>query len=405
MYKKLLFGVLLGIILGACNSQSLSDGNGSDSNGDDDNTPPAESSKFIMGADLSYVNQILDHGGTYRDSGAVENPYKIFSDYGTDVVRLRLWHDPEWTAELYEGDDDPMYNDREDVTDAIRKAKEQGMAVNLDFHYSDTWADPDQQNIPGAWTDITDLDELKDALYSYTKETLQHLEGEDLMPEYVQIGNETNCGLMYSNAPDDFPPLNVCDEHWSNTGEVINSGIEAVREVSSDSDVNTKIILHIAQPENVSWWLDNMTTSGNVTDFDIIGISYYTAWSDVSLDDISEHISNFRDDFEKEVMIVETAYPWTLENADDYNNIFGEDVLVDGYPATKEGQRDFMIDLTKEIMDGGGTGLMYWEPAWITSDMKDRWGTGSSWENNALFDFEGNTHIGFEFMTYEYERN
>ncbi|PAU95599.1 arabinogalactan endo-1,4-beta-galactosidase [Aliifodinibius salipaludis] len=406
MTQKYIFLIILSLSILSCQDNSPTNGD-SDGNDDHGSTPEQEetSGDFVMGADLSYVNQILDKGGTYRDSGTVENPYKIFSDYGTDVARFRLWHDPEWTANVYEGEDNPMYNDLADVKRAIRQAKKHGMGVNLDFHYSDTWADPDHQNIPEAWRDITDLEKLKDVVYNYTKETLQHLEGEGLMPEYVQIGNETNCGLMYSNAPQDFPSLNVCDGHWSNTGEVINSGIEAVREVSSSSDVDTKIILHIAQPENVSWWFDNLTTTGNVTDFDIIGFSYYTPWSDVSLNQISDHVSDFRDAFDKEVMIVETAYPWTMDYADDYNNQFGSNALVDGYPATKEGQRDFMIDLTKEVMGGGGSGLMYWEPAWITSNMKDQWGTGSSWENNTLFDFEGNVHQGIEYINYDYESN
>ncbi len=211
---------------------------------------------------------------------------------------------------------------------------------------------------------------------------------------------------MYSDAPKEFiPSLNVCEDNWSNAGEVINSGIQAVRDVLVDSDIKSQIILHIVQPENVQWWFEYITSEGQVSDFDIIGISYYTAWSDTPLDQISDSISDLRDRFEKEVMIVEAAYPWTLENADDYNNIFGEDALEDGYPATKEGQRNFMIDLTKQVINGGGSGLMYWEPAWITSGMKDRWGTGSSWENNVLFNFEGNTHIGFVYMEYDYEFN
>lgn len=402
MIKKYLFISLFCLAFIGCQGDIPTD----NENGDDGNESTTlieeTGGEFVMGADLSYVNQVLDHGGIYRDSGAVENPYKIFSDYGTDVVRLRLWHDPKWTANIYEGENNPMYNGLADVTEAVHQAKEHGMAVNLDFHYSDTWADPQQQNIPQAWRDITDLDELKNAVYNYTKETLQHLEDQGLMPEYVQIGNETNCGLMYSNAPQDFPALNVCDNNWANAGEIFNSGIQAVRDVASNSDVQTKVILHIAQPENVSWWFDNMTTTGNVTDFDIIGFSYYTAWSDVPFNQISNRISEFRESFDKEVMIVEVAYPWTMENADNYNNIFDQNALVNGYPTTKEGQYKFMIDVTKEIMDGGGTGLMYWEPAWISSDMKTQWGTGSAWENNTLFDFDGNIHKGIEYINHDY---
>ncbi len=144
MLKKLLFIGLFDITFGACQEQLPASRDDGEESSDKDTT------EFVMGADLSYVNQIIDHGGTYRDSGVVENPYKIFSQYGTDVVRLRLWHNPQWSAELYEGDNNSMYNDLEDVSRAIRKAKDHGMAVNLDFHYSDTWADPDQQKIPEA---------------------------------------------------------------------------------------------------------------------------------------------------------------------------------------------------------------------------------------------------------------
>lgn len=397
MTKRFLF-VFFYLTIIACQGDTSTD------NGGNGSTPPQEPTpEFVMGADLSYVNQILDHGGTYQDSGAVENPYKIFSQYGVDVARFRLWHNPEWTATVYEGEQNPIYNDLQDVTRAIREAKKFGMAVNLDIHYSDTWADPSRQDIPRAWRGITSLDALKDSVYDYTRETLEHLDEQGLMPEFVQIGNETNCGLMYSNAPQDFPALNVCNGNWANAGELINSGTQAVRDVASNADLDTKIILHIAQPENVSWWFDNMTTTGNVTEFDIIGFSYYTPWSEVPLNQISGYISNFRDAFDKEVMIVEAAYPWTMDHADSYTNIFGQDALVSGYPATKEGQRDFMIDLAKEIMDGGGAGLMYWEPAWITSNLKTQWGTGSAWENNTLFDFEGNVHTGIDFMKYEYE--
>lgn len=360
--------------------------------------------EFVMGADLSYVNQVLDHGGTYRDSSTVENPYEIFREYGTNVVRLRLWHNPDWVREeVYGNADVPLYSGLGDVTRSMEEAKRRGMAVNLDFHYSDTWADPETQRPPEAWRGIGNMEVLKDSVYAYTRNTLRQLNRQGLMPEYVQIGNETNCGLMFTDTPRDFPSLNVCEGNWENAGEIINSGIRAVREVASNSEVDTKIILHIAQPENVEWWFSEITTSGEVSDFDIIGFSYYTPWSDVKLDEISEQISNFKSTFAKEVMIVETAYPWTLENDDSYPNIFGKNALLDGYPASAKGQKAFMADLTREVIDGGGSGVFYWEPAWISSDMKDKWGTGSSWENNTFFNFQGNTHEGIEYMSLDYE--
>src|SRR6056297_209000 len=359
--------------------------------------------QFVMGADLSYVNQILNHGGTYSVDGEVENPYKIFADQGTNVVRPRLWHNPVWVkTDVYEDPGKPLYSGFEDVKNSIEEAKVQGMSVNLDFHYSDIWADPSHQDIPAAWMDITDIEVLKDSVYNYTFETLQKLDAEGLMPEFVQVGNETNCGMMYTNAPDNFPPLNGCEGNWENLGDVINSGIQAVRAVSAESETDAKIILHIAQPENAEWWFENITTNGGVSDFDIIGLSYYSQFSDTPLSGLSSYIQSLRTTFEKDVMIVETAYPWTLENADNYTNIFGQDSVEASYPATNDGQLDYFIELTQAVIDGGGGGVMVWEPAWITSNMKDLWGTGSSWENNAFFDFEGELHRGIDFMTTDY---
>lgn len=393
---------------GGCDDENVtnSDNNNDENNNGDTETERVyyETDRLVMGADLSYVNQILDHGGTYRDSGKVENPYRIFKEYGTNVVRVRLWHNPVWVQEeVYENEEVPLYSGLADVTETIRKAKEQGMEVNLDLHYSDTWADPETQQIPEAWSEITELEVLKDSVYNYTQRVLQHLNTENLMPEMVQVGNETNCGMMYSNAPSGFPNLNICEgSNWNNLGQVINSGIEAVRDVESNSDVDTKIILHIAQPENVEWWINSVIGQGGVNDFEIIGFSYYTSWSDVAMRNISDQVESFRSTFNKEVMIMETAYPWTMQNADSYGNIFGDDALIEGFPATVEGQRSYMIQLTQEVINGGGNGVFYWEPAWITSDMKDLWGTGSSWDNNTLFNFDGEVHESMSFFTHPY---
>ena len=110
--------------------------------------------EFFVGADLSYVNQIVDNGGVYKDKGVVLSPYKIFKDRGADIVRLRLWHNPIWTKEVYGAMGSQLYNDLIDVTRAIELVKSQGMSVLLDIHYSDGWADPGKQEIPTAWNEI-----------------------------------------------------------------------------------------------------------------------------------------------------------------------------------------------------------------------------------------------------------
>lgn len=370
--------------------------------------PVADDPEFFFGADLSYVNQILDRGGVYRDGGTVKDPYNIFADHGTDLVRLRLWHNPTWTKDVYDPDGDQLYNDLPDLERSIRRSKELGMKVLLDFHYSDIWADPGSQEIPAAWLDIKDLSVLQDSVYNYTSKTLQYLDSKGLMPEFVQIGNEINCGMLYEHDGGPvagFPACNVCDGQWSNLAAVLNSGIKAVRDVSAGSSVKTRILLHVADPVNITWWFGNVTGGGIVSDFDIIGISYYPIWhTGVSVDQLSDQISNFRDAYDKDVMILETAYPWTPAGYDSYNNIFGSQTPVTGYPFSQQGQLDMMKKITQEVIDGGGVGLVYWEPAWITSPLRDYWNTGSAWENCTFFDFEGNVLPAIDYMTESYQQ-
>jgi arabinogalactan endo-1,4-beta-galactosidase len=358
---------------------------------------------FYFGADLSFVNQILDHHGVYKVNGSVKDPYAIFRENGTNLVRLRLWHNPVWTKEVYGVEGTQMYNDLQDVERAIASAKKQHMAVLLDFHYSDTWADPKEQSVPKAWQNIRELTVLRDSVYNYTHHTLTYLNAKGLLPEWVQIGNETNCGMLYSSAPQGFPPCNVCEGNWANAGVVFNAGIKAVRDVTAVTKIKTKILLHVADPKNVKWWFDNIKSQALVTDFDMIGFSYYPLWhTSVPLDNISDRISAFKARFKKDIVILETAYPWTSSGVDTYNNQFGNQTPVPGFPFSEQGQFEFLQKLTQEVKAGGGKGVIYWEPAWISSEIKDPWGTGSSWENCTFFNFTGEKNKGIEYMKAQY---
>ncbi len=385
--RTLLLTLALFVFLASCSSNEDPDV------ADNRNNPACYTTEaFVLGADLSYVNQILDHGGVYRDSGAVEDPYRIFKQYGANVIRFRLFHTPAWTKDIYGAQGTRMYHDPEDVKEGIERTKALGMKVLLDFHYSDTWADPHKQIIPEAWEGL-DLEKLHDSVYNYTVRVLSDLNALGLMPEYVQVGNEINPGFL----------LPVGDR-WERTDDFIyllNAGIKAVRDVSGNTSIKPGIMLHIAQPENVNPWFDGLSEAG-IMDFDIIGFSYYSKWSSIPIETISTIVKSMKSKFQKEVMILETAYPWTTGYADDYPNIFGASDIVSGYPATQQGQYDYLVKLTQEIIDGGGSGIFYWEPAWITSDIKTQWGQGSAWENNALFDFDGKPVKGMNYMTYPY---
>lgn len=356
-------------------------------------TVPYPWEKFSMGVDLSFVNEVMDYGAVYRDAGEVADPFVILKNHGANTVRVRLWHNPAWVAGNTGG---KLYSDLPDAEKTIARAKNAGMAVNLDLHFSDTWADPSRQETPAAWAGL-DLATLKDSVYNYTFYVLNYLKIRNLTPEMVQLGNETNPGMLH-------PVGQVTDDNWIPFGELLNSGIKAVRDFSAGSVIKPKIILHVAQFQNTAWWIDGVINKGDVSDFDIIGISHYAKWSDVNaMDAITVRIRNIRSTYGREVMVVETAYPWTGENADSYGNIMGRADSVPGYPLTKEGQKKYLVDLTQAIIDGGGTGLQYWEPAWITSEMHDQWGTGSAWDNCTLFDFTGNVLPSADYMRAQYK--
>lgn len=360
--------------------------------------PPAEQkvyypwTKFVMGADLSYVNAIEEHGGKYLDSGTVRDPFLLFRNHGTNLVRVRLWHDPQWQVPLNGG---KVYSNLDDVAKTIQRARDAGMAVNLDLHYSDIWADPGKQETPEAWRNLS-LPRLKDSVYRYTMEVLQFLAARNLVPEMIQVGNETNSGML-------FPAGKVVNNDWTSFAALLQSGIKAVRDYSATSVIKPRIILHVAQLQNADWWANGVINLGGVSDFDVLGISHYFLWSTVSaMPDISSTIRNLKNKYGKEVMIVETACPWTAANADSYNNIIAGTTGPAGYGVSHEEQLRYMKDLTQAVITGGGSGIMYWEPEWISSSFRDLWGTGSSWENNTFFDFSGNLLPGIDYMNTTY---
>ncbi|HUM64527.1 MAG TPA: glycosyl hydrolase 53 family protein, partial [Chitinophagaceae bacterium] len=309
--------------------------------------------EFSMGVDLSYVNQVEDYGGVYRDSGRVKDPFRIMKDHGANTVRVRLWHTPNWVASLNNG---KMYYDLYGVEKTLQRAKSLDMAVNLDLHYSDRWADPAHQDTPAAWAGLG-IDVLKDSVYNYTLAVLNYYKSKNLVPEMVQVGNETNSGMLW-------PVGKVENNNWQNFATLLKSGIKAVRDFSAGSAIKPKIILHVAQLQNAEFWVSALRQHG-VTDYDILGLSHYTKWSTVqNMNDVTASIKQLKTLAGKEVMVVETAYPWTGDNADSYTNIMSVSDKAPGYDISIQDQLRYMKDLTQAIIHGGGKGIMYWEPAW-----------------------------------------
>ncbi len=385
-YLKVYFGIVLFFTtLFSCKSVHQSSR---------DNTVNYAWNKFIMGADLSYVNQIEDNGAVYKINNQPKDAFEIFKSIGTNTVRVRLWNNPTWQLPVTGG---KMYSDLMDVEKTMRRAKQQGMAVCLDLHYSDDWADPDKQITPAAWKNLP-ISILKDSVYNYTLAVLNYFSEKNLTPEIIQIGNETTFGMLWPAGKIEN------NSNWENFGTLLNSGIKAVRDFSINATIQPQIIIHVAQLQYANWWTKNIIEKGQVTDFDILGISHYYKWSTVNaMQAIGDTIQLLKKSFNKPIVLVETAFAWTNNNADTYGNLFYSTTPIEGYSFTKEDQQRYMKDLIQTLITNGGTGIMYWEPAWITSSMKDRWGKGSSWENNTFFDFSCNLLPSITFMQYNYK--
>lgn len=344
----------------------------------------AQAQGFLFGADLSYVNEMEDCGAVYQENGAPVDPYQLFASHNCGIVRLRLWHTPSWYDNLNNG---KRYSDLADVRKSILRAKASGMQVLLDFHLSDNWADPNKQRVPAAWEGVVDnLPLLKDSLYNYISQTLLSLHADGLLPEMVQIGNETNKGILLS--PQQDASGWVLD--WNRNAQLFKRAIEAVRNVEDETGQAIKVALHVAGPAEAGWLAQGFWSNG-VTDFDVLGMSYYWAWhKPTDIADAGAVVAQLRQTYPgKEVMIFETGYIWTTQGNDSASNIIGE--THPGYsPASPEHQRDWLIAMTQEVIKKGATGVMYWEPAWVSTTCSTQWGQGSHQEHATFFDFDNN---------------
>ena len=357
----------------------------------------ANAQSVYLGADLSYVNEMEDCGVEYSEDGVTKDVYEIFSGYQCNLVRLRLWHTPNWYDELNGGN---RYSDLSDVKKSIARAKDQNMDVLLDFHLSDNWADPSKQLVPEAWLSVVDNTSiLKDSLYNYIYTTLTDLYEDNLLPEMIQIGNETNKGILLSPSDNQTWTLD-----WSRNAELFNAALDAVEDFETANTQEVKTVLHVADPANGEWLLDGFVSNG-VTRFDIIGLSYYWAWHmPVTIADAGTSIRSLKNQYPgKEVLIVETGYIWTNDFNDGASNIISE-TNPQYDPVSAIAQKNWLIDLTKEVVKAEGLGVVYWEPAWVSSNCFTQWGQGSHQEHACFFDFENELIIpgGIEFMNYNY---
>lgn len=361
---------------------------------------------LFFGADISTLEDTEKQGGKFYHDGKEVVLDKFLLENGITSVRLRLWNNP------YSADGTEYGGGTCDIEKTIRTAKRikaLGMSFMLDFHYSDFWCDPARQGIPKKWKNKS-LTEMCEAIYSFTKETVTRFINEGAAPEYIQVGNEITNGMLWDMGKLDRSTPEAMKESFDRLALLIKAGTKAVRECT-----NAKIIIHLEQSgKNELWreWFDNMTARG--LDFDVIGASYYPLWHG-SLENMKANFDDMISRYDKDIMIVETAYPFTTvhHNPECKKLMIDENfTLEDGskpvYSFTKEGQAKFIHDLIKtatEVKDGRCKGIYYWEPGWLPlkestwatySALKDiseeDKGIGNEWANQCLFDYGGNAN-------------
>lgn len=322
----------------------------------------------IRGADLSFSPQIEDYGGIFYSNGISKDVLDIFRENGANYIRLRLWHTP---ADGYCG--------LEKTIEFAKRAKAKGYKFLLDIHYSDSWADPGQQNKPAAWSNL-EFNNLLDSVYSYTKRVISAFRAHDVTPDMVQPGNEITNGMLWPEGK------NNSSAGWNRLGSILRNAVSGI--MDGAGGIPVKIMLHIdsgADNSKSVWWLDNIINQG--IGFDVIGLSYYPWWHG-ALDGLNYNLNDLAVRYGREIIIVETAYPWTLSWSDNFHNSVGSpSQLLSGYPATVQGQLDFMNTLKNTIRSSAGSkvsGFFYWAPDWISLN-----NAGSGWENLTFFDFNG----------------
>jgi arabinogalactan endo-1,4-beta-galactosidase len=335
----------------------------------------AQNSEFIKGVDVSFIPQIEDSGGEYYLNGIETDPLEIFKQNEINYIRLRLWHTPE-----------NGYCGLKSTLEMASRIKEDSLKFLLDIHYSDTWADPSNQYKPAAWNGI-EFSNLKDSVYTYTSNVISAFINQNTPPDIVQIGNEIIGGILWPDGK--LYDLPNPDEQLRKFAELIKEGLRGVYDASDSVDIKT--IIHIpilnGNINDVTYFYNRLNTQN--VDFDIIGLSYYPWWHG-NLNQLKNTLDIVSNNYEKDIIIVETAYPWTLSWNDNTHNIIGTtSQLHTGYPATAQGQYNFLKDLikiVKDVPDGRGAGVFYWAPEYISVPQ-----LGSSWENLALFDFNNET--------------
>lgn len=339
---------------------------------DDIELLPGRAVLTVLGADISSLAKSEDLGGSYRYyPGHKGDALQILKDSGLNYARLRVWVDSP-----------DGYHGKDELLAMAARLEALDIKLEVDFHYSDSWADPGKQNKPAAWKDFT-FEQLTQAVYDHTFDICSSLVAQGTPPDMVQIGNEISAGILWPDG--DY-------NHFDNLAALLKAGVRAAR----DASPATLIMLHIPEGgdnELAKWWFGNITRLE--MPFDVIGISYYPFWHG-SLAELQYNLNDITARYDKDVIVVETAYAFTPFEDDHLSNILSRGMMVPDYPFTPEGQRLVLRDImsvVRAVPDGRGLGVFWWDATW-TAVPGNGWDpadptSGNGWENQALFDYSG----------------
>lgn len=308
--------------------------------------------EYAVGADLSFLRQAENQGVVFKDHGRRKAGLQIFKDHGYNWVRLRLFHTPT-----------DLPNNLDYTLALAQAAKKLGFHVLLDYHYSDTWADPGSQFIPKAWQGKSHA-QLVEAVFDYTRETTTAFRDAGVLPDMVQIGNEVSHGMMW---PDGHQP-----ENWDNFADLINAGIEGVV-AGSGNQTHPRIMIHLdrgGDKAGTKYFFDKFNSYH--LNYDVIGQSYYPWWQG-SLEALRENLDFMANQYQHDIIVVEAAYNWKPA---EYTKQPGP------FPETPEGQKQFLEEvdrLVRATPNDRGKGVFWWEPA-VSGRLRTR----------GFFDDEGN---------------
>lgn len=318
---------------------------------------------FIMGMDASSVISLEQSGVKYYDyEGNEADVFKTLAQSGINYIRVRIWNDPyDANGNGYGGGN----NDIDKAVEIGKRATKYGMKLLVNFHYSDFWADPAKQMAPKAWKHFTtdQIDDKAQALYEYTKESLQKLVNAGIDIGMVQIGNETN-GAMAG------------EKIWFNIAKLMIKGSEAVREVTPDA----LVAVHFANPEKVTNYADYAKKLKYYNlDYDVFASSYYPYWHG-TLDNLTTVLNDVTAKYGKKTMVIETSYAYTTDDTDYYGNTISDGGgVTKNYPYTIQGQTNSLVDIIDTVANKltDGIGVCYWEGTWLTVG-------GNSYDENKL---------------------